>query len=107
MAAIEEEGKKQFKGRISVYRSEGFYLEMMPLGVDKAFGLQKMLESMQMSPSDMICCGDGYNDISMIQYAGFGVAMANASKEVKAHADYVAPSCDEDGLCDVIDKFVL
>lgn len=107
MEVIEEDGVRQFDGRISVYRSEGFYLEMMPLGIDKAFGLAKMLERLGYSREEMICCGDGYNDISMIEYAGFGVAMANAPEDVRACAGYVAPSCDEDGLCDVIDRFVL
>ena len=41
---------------------------------------------------------DGFNDISMIEYAGLGVAMANAAEEVRARANYVAPHCDEDGL---------
>ncbi len=42
----------------------------------------------------------------MIEYAGLGVAMANAPELVRAKADYVAPSCDEDGLVDVIERFV-
>ena len=107
MAAIEEAGKKQFDGRISVYRSEEFYLEMMPLGVDKAFGLAALLKYLDCDRSELICCGDGFNDISMIEFAGLGVAMANATEEVRSHADYVAPSCDEDGLCDVIKRYVL
>jgi hypothetical protein len=41
----------------------------------------------------------------MIEYAGIGVAMANASEEVRAKADYIAPHCDEDGLVDVIRKY--
>ena len=54
----------------------------------------------------MICCGDGFNDISMIKGAGLGVAMANAHEAVKKEADYIAPGCDEDGLVDVIEKFI-
>ena len=46
------------------------------------------------------------NDISMIEYAGLGVAMANASEEVRKRANYVAPHCDEDGLVDVIRRFM-
>ena len=54
----------------------------------------------------MVCCGDGFNDISMIQYAGLGVAMANAQEKVKAVADYVT-LCDNDhdGIAEVIEKF--
>ena len=54
----------------------------------------------------MICCGDGFNDKSMIAFAGRGVAMANAQPEVKEVADYITTSNDEDGVALVIDKFM-
>ncbi len=106
MAGVEPKAAKAFEGRLSVYRSEDFYVEMMPLGIDKAYGLERLLERLGYEKSQMICCGDGFNDISMIEYAGLGVAMANASEEVRTSADYVAPHCDEDGLVDVIQRFI-
>lgn len=106
LALLEEKAAKDFAGRLSVYRSEGFYLEMMPLGVDKAYGVSRLLQQMGYSRSQMVCCGDGFNDLPMIEYAGMGVAMANAPQELKDKADYVAPSCDEDGLVSVIDQFI-
>ncbi len=106
MAGVEPKAAKAFEGRLSVYRSEDFYVEMMPLGIDKAYGLERLLERLGCEKSQMICCGDGFNDISMIEYAGLGVAMANASEEVRASADYAAPHCDEDGLVDVIQRFI-
>lgn len=51
--------------------------------------------------------GDGYNDYPLLMAAGFKVAMGNAVPEVKAIADYIAPSVDEDGAADVIEKFIL
>ena len=54
-----------------------------------------------------MACGDGYNDLTMIEYAGVGVAMANAQDIVKEHADYITLSNDEDGLVPVVDKFIL
>ena len=57
--------------------------------------------------SELIACGDGLNDISMLQYAGLGVAMKNAYPEVKEIADYIAPSNDENGVAQVIKKFIL
>lgn len=106
MAGVEPKAAKAFEGRLSVYRSEDFYVEMMPLGIDKAYGLSKLLKRLGYTRSQMICCGDGFNDISMIEYAGLGVAMKNASEQVKASADYIAPHCDEDGLVDVIQRFI-
>ena len=106
MEKLEKKAAKDVEGRLSVYRSEGFYLEMMPLGVDKAYGVAKLLERLGYRRSQMVCCGDGFNDLPMIEYAGFGVAMANAPEQLKEKADYVAPSCDEDGLVDVITRFI-
>ncbi len=106
MAEVEPRAARAFEGRLSVYRSEDFYVEMMPLGIDKAYGLSRLLKRLGYERSQMICCGDGFNDISMIRYAGLGVAMANASREVQGSADYIAPHCDEDGLVDVISKFI-
>ena len=56
---------------------------------------------------DFIACGDGFNDLSMIQSAGLGVAMANAQSIVRQNADYVTESCDDDGLVSVIEKFLI
>ena len=55
----------------------------------------------------MVCCGDGFNDLSMIQFAGLGVAMANAQPMVLERADYITKSNDEDGVLHVINKFML
>ena len=56
---------------------------------------------------EMIACGDGYNDISMIQYAGLGVAMENAVLPVRKAADYVTLSNNDDGVAHVVEKFLL
>ena len=54
----------------------------------------------------MICCGDGFNDISMIEVAGLGVAMENANETVKAAADFITDSNDDNGILKVINKFM-
>lgn len=102
-----KELQKKFGDILSIYRSEPFFIEIMPQNVDKAASLEHMLKLVGLKREDAICCGDGYNDITMIAYAGVGVAMANARDEVKAVADYVTKSNDEDGLVDVINKFIL
>lgn len=99
--------REEFGSRISVYRSEPFFLELMPQNIDKAYSLGKLLEFLGLSKEQMISCGDGYNDLSMIQYAGMGVAMANAQEVVKKAADYITLSNDEDGVAHVIREFML
>ncbi|MBD5479877.1 MAG: HAD family phosphatase [Lachnospiraceae bacterium] len=99
--------QEKFEGVLSIYRSEPFFIEIMPKNIDKAFSLNRMLEITGLKKENVICCGDGYNDVTMVEYAGIGVAMANAREEVKAVADYITKSNDEDGLVEVIDKFIL
>ncbi len=107
--AIRYEKKLQeaFKGILSIYRSEPFFIEIMPLNIDKATSLDKMLASVGLTRENAICCGDGFNDMTMIQYAGLGVAMENAQPAIKEAADYITKSNNEDGIAHVIDKFIL
>lgn len=103
----ELELRELYQGIASVYRSEAFFIEIMPEHVDKAASLALMLENLGVRRENAICCGDGFNDISMIKFAGVGVAMGNAKPEVKKVADYVTATNDEDGIVEVIKKFIL
>lgn len=103
---LELEMAEHLKGRNGVYRSEAFFLEIVPLGIDKAKTLAILLEHLGLTREEMICCGDGYNDQSMIEFAGLGVAMANAKPEVRDAADYITLSNEEDGVAAVVEKFV-
>lgn len=106
-AVLEKELQEKYGGVASIYRSEPFFIEIMPKNVDKASSLDKMLETIGMTRENVICCGDGFNDVSMIKYAGIGVAMGNAQQAVKEVADYITSTNDEDGLVQVIDRFIL
>lgn len=106
-AKIEEELDAKFGERVTIFRSEPYFVEIMPQNVHKATSLEKLLGVLKMEVKDLIACGDGYNDLTMIDYAGIGVAMANAQDIVKEHADYITLSNDEDGLVPVVDKFIL
>lgn len=101
----EEVLKDKFGEYLNIYKSEPFFLEIMPLNIDKAYSLSKLLEHVGLSRKQMVCCGDGYNDLTMIRYAGLGVAMANAQAEVKREADFITCSNDEDGIAYVVSKF--
>lgn len=56
---------------------------------------------------ELIAIGDGFNDISMIKYAGLGVAMANAQDIVRQNANFITASNEEDGVAAVVEKFIL
>lgn len=104
---LEKQLQEKYGDIVSVYRSEPFFIEIMPQNVDKATSLDKMLEKVGLTKENAICCGDGFNDISMIKYAGMGVAMGNAQPAVKEAADYITGTNDEDGLVQVIDEFIM
>ena len=79
----------------------------MPKNVDKATSLDRMLSTVGLTRENTICCGDGFNDMTMIEYAGVGVAMGNAQPAVKEKADYLTGTNDEDGLVEVIERYIL
>ncbi len=103
--ALELEMAEHLKGKIGVFRSEPFFLELVPKDIDKAKCLSILLSKIGVAREDLIACGDGFNDLTMIEYAGLGVAMANAQSVVKSKADYVTLSNEEDGVAAVVDKF--
>jgi hypothetical protein len=104
---FEQTLKEQLQGRANAYRSEPFYLEIVPIGIDKAKCLEFLLEHLGLTRSELIACGDGYNDIGMIEFAGLGVAMDNAQACVKQAADYITLSNEADGVADVVRRFFL
>lgn len=104
---LEKELASYYEGKMSIYRSEPFFLEVLPLGIDKAKRLEFLLNHLGMKREELMACGDGFNDLSMIQYAGLGVAMSNAQPVVKESADYITLSNEEDGVAAAVKKFVL
>lgn len=107
LAELEKTMSEQLHGRTGVFRSEPYFLELVPLGIDKARSLSVLLEKLHMTKEEIIAIGDGFNDLSMIRYAGLGVAMANAQPVVRESADFITRSNDEDGVAYVVEKFIL
>lgn len=106
LAVLEKQMQKVLKDRMEVYRSEPYFLELVPKGIDKGQSLAVLLEKIGGSREEMIAVGDGYNDLSMIQFAGLGVAMANAQDPVRGAADYITLTNEEDGVALVVEKFM-
>lgn len=107
LAQLEPVMKKELESKMNVFRSEPFFLELVPKGIDKARCLAVLLEELGMTPDEMMACGDGFNDLSMIEYAGMGVAMANAQEVVRQAANYITLSNEEDGVAHAVEKFML
>lgn len=92
---------------VNYHTSQPYFLEFVDKNASKAIAMEKLGEHYGIKQSEMIAVGDGFNDLSMIEYAGLGVAMANAPEAIKNKANYVTLSNDEDGVAYVINKFVL
>ena len=97
----------EIRDRINYHTSQPYFLEFVDRNASKAKAMEKLGEHFGIKREEMIAVGDGYNDLSMIEFAGLGIAMGNACGEIKSKADYVTLSNDEDGLANVINKFVL
>lgn len=96
-----------FGDKININTSKPNYLEFVDSGASKAIALEKLGKHLGIARRQMIAIGDGLNDISMIEYAGLGVAMGNSHAEVIEKANYVTLSNDEDGVAHVIEKYIL
>ena len=104
---IENELKELYGSEFHITRSEPFFVEAMNSDVDKAKAISRIIDILGIDRRDVIACGDGFNDASMIKYAAVGVAMANAQAAVKKVADFITSSNDEDGIVEVIDRFIV
>mgnify|MGYP003057935510 FL=1 len=107
LAMVEPKVKAALGKNFSVYRSDPFFLEILPKGIDKAQSLERLLAVIGVKREEMIACGDGYNDLTMVQYAGLGVAMGNGVLPVRKAADYITLTNEEDGVAHVVEKFML
>ena len=108
LADMQKQLKEISFEKVTYCTSRPVFLEFFNSDVSKAEAMKKIGEMYSIKREEMIAIGDGYNDLPMIEYAGLGVAMANAPDGVKQHADYVTQhSNNRDGIAEVIKKFVL
>lgn len=107
LAGLEEHWRKRLNGVLDVFRSEPYFLEVVPCSVDKANTLGILMEKLGVKPEEVIAIGDGVCDFSMIQMAGLGIAMGNAQDSVKVCADVVTASNEEDGVALAVEKAIL
>jgi Cof subfamily protein (haloacid dehalogenase superfamily) len=107
LAKVEKKLQKEFAGSLSIMRSKPFFLEFTESGVTKGTSLNSLIQQLGIIRDEVIAIGDGNNDLSMIQFAGLGVAMGNASEEIKAQADFITDTNMNDGVAKVVEEFIL
>lgn len=83
------------------------YLEFMPAGIDKGYGLKKLAEMLGIPMDQVIGVGDSANDLAMIKAAGLGVGVANVTDDVRPYCDIVLESTGDDGAFEeLVEKYL-
>ena len=103
----QSEMNERFAGKMNCHSSMPQYLEFVCPKAGKGSALEDIGRLFGIDRSEMIAVGDGYNDISMLEYAGLGVAVENAPDDVKAASDLVTLSNSADGVAAVIEEYIL
>lgn len=96
--------KAHFAGRLEVAISKPMYIELTHPEANKGAALARLCELVGVKPCEVMACGDGLNDLGMIELAGLGVVVANAREDVRARADIVCPSNQEEGIAQLIER---
>ena len=107
LIGLEQHWEKRLAGTLDAFRSEPYFLEVVPCGVNKANTLGALLEHLGVTREEVIAVGDGVCDVTMLQLAGMGVAMGHSQDSVKVCADYVTASIEEDGVALAVETLIL
>ena len=105
VADIEQRLLAVHEGKLNIYKSQPSYLEVMQLGASKKKAIEFLLDKYGITQNEIIAIGDNFNDKEMIAFAGKGVAMGNAPDEIKAVADYVTDTNNNDGVAKALAHF--
>jgi hypothetical protein len=106
LGELEDVLKPRFAGRLFVSKSLPHFLEFAHPDVSKGSGLQFVADRLGFTPAETVACGDGENDRELLDWADFGVAVANAHEEILARADLVVPDVEHEGVAQLLDAFV-
>lgn len=107
LTTLEEHWKRRLNGSLDVFRSEPYFLEIVPPQIDKANTLSFLLKQLNIEKDEVIAIGDSVCDVTMIQTAGLGVAMGNALESVKRCADITTETNDNEGVALAAEKLIL
>ncbi len=104
---LAEQMCRHFGRALHICKSKPHFLELSHPEATKGHALDTLASRWGVTREQVIAIGDSYNDLEMIEYAGLGVVMGNARPDIQAKADYVTKSNEEDGVAEVIDRFIL
>ncbi len=100
---VELGAKERFGERMYISKSLPHFLEFAASGVTKGAGLDFLAAHMGFTPAETVAFGDGENDVELVEWAGYGVAVENAHDRVKAVADWVGPSAEREGVAQILE----
>jgi Cof subfamily protein (haloacid dehalogenase superfamily) len=103
---LEERLKARFGPRLYISKSLPYFLELASPDVTKAAGVEFVAHRLGFARERTVACGDGENDVELLEWAGYGVAVANGDERVLAVADMVCPSVDDEGVAQVLEAFL-
>jgi hydroxymethylpyrimidine pyrophosphatase-like HAD family hydrolase len=98
--------KPRFAGTLFVSKSLPHFLEFAHPDVNKGAGLTFIAERLGFTPAETVACGDGENDRELLDWAAYGVAVANAHSDILERADLVVPDVEHEGIAVLMESFV-
>ncbi|MGP1454997.1 MAG: Cof-type HAD-IIB family hydrolase [Treponema sp.] len=108
MPELEAAFKREFAGKVTIFTSKPYFLEFIPLGTGKGEALLELASRLGIKKQELMAFGDSMNDETMIQLAGYGIAMQNGLPHIKAHAYAVTDyTNNEDGIAHFLEQYVL
>jgi Cof subfamily protein (haloacid dehalogenase superfamily) len=96
----------RFDGRLYISKSLPYFLEFADADVTKASGLAFVAEHLGFSREATVACGDGENDVELLEWAGYAIAVENAHERVLKVADFVCPPVTDEGVAQVIEAYL-
>ena len=107
LTGLENHWKKRLGGVLDTFRSEPYFLEVVPQSINKGNTLGVLLSKLDILPEEVVAIGDGVCDVTMLQLAGVGIAMGNAEDSVKACVDKTTHTNEEDGVATAVERTIL
>lgn len=107
LTGLEQHWKRKLNGVLDVFRSEDYFLEVVPKSINKGDSLSLLMDNLKVTRDEVVAIGDGVCDIPMIQLAGLGIAMGNAQESVRRCTDHTTLSNEDDGVAVAVEKAII